>query len=196
MINKLNFKDKLFKDKHAAQIQEWVEDCYSEFVKTTYFENLDDNSKDNALFIINGFFDYSYCYFLVSPDKISNDMLEEIMLDIFPRKISADKETFVAFESIMISFLLWCQEYKILSNVDNICSTIKLLAPKMIELSQDSSNWGMAKSFLFDKAPDFNLDELILKELMPVKRESSKVGRNDICNCGSGKKYKKCCGSN
>ena len=26
------------------------------------------------------------------------------------------------------------------------------------------------------------------------KREEPKVGRNDACSCGSGKKYKKCCG--
>ena len=29
----------------------------------------------------------------------------------------------------------------------------------------------------------------------PSKRESGKVGRNDPCPCGSGKKYKKCCGT-
>jgi len=28
----------------------------------------------------------------------------------------------------------------------------------------------------------------------PVKREGPKLGRNDPCSCGSGKKYKKCCG--
>jgi len=28
-----------------------------------------------------------------------------------------------------------------------------------------------------------------------VKREAAKVGRNDPCPCGSGKKYKKCCGA-
>lgn len=28
----------------------------------------------------------------------------------------------------------------------------------------------------------------------PVRRSSPKVGRNDPCPCGSGKKYKKCCG--
>ena len=28
----------------------------------------------------------------------------------------------------------------------------------------------------------------------PVRRDESKVGRNDPCPCGSGKKYKKCCG--
>jgi len=31
-------------------------------------------------------------------------------------------------------------------------------------------------------------------EKKPVKREGDKVGRNDPCPCGSGKKYKKCCG--
>ena len=29
-----------------------------------------------------------------------------------------------------------------------------------------------------------------------VKREEPKVGRNDPCTCGSGKKYKQCCGAN
>ena len=29
----------------------------------------------------------------------------------------------------------------------------------------------------------------------PVKRQAPKVGRNDPCTCGSGKKYKKCCGA-
>lgn len=28
----------------------------------------------------------------------------------------------------------------------------------------------------------------------PYRREEPKVGRNDPCPCGSGKKYKKCCG--
>ena len=29
---------------------------------------------------------------------------------------------------------------------------------------------------------------------VPEKDMSAKVGRNDPCPCGSGKKYKKCCG--
>jgi len=28
----------------------------------------------------------------------------------------------------------------------------------------------------------------------PAKRDAGTVGRNDPCPCGSGKKYKKCCG--
>ena len=29
----------------------------------------------------------------------------------------------------------------------------------------------------------------------PIVREEPKIGRNDPCPCGSGKKYKKCCGA-
>ena len=30
----------------------------------------------------------------------------------------------------------------------------------------------------------------------PYVRATAKIGRNDPCPCGSGKKYKKCCGRN
>jgi len=30
----------------------------------------------------------------------------------------------------------------------------------------------------------------------PIRREAPKVGRNDPCPCGSGKKFKKCCAGN
>ena len=33
-----------------------------------------------------------------------------------------------------------------------------------------------------------------VKEAAPAQRTVQKVGRNDPCPCGSGKKYKKCCG--
>ncbi|HOB72606.1 MAG TPA: YchJ family metal-binding protein, partial [bacterium] len=35
------------------------------------------------------------------------------------------------------------------------------------------------------------------EQMLPetVKRESPKTGRNDPCPCGSGKKFKKCCGN-
>jgi len=30
----------------------------------------------------------------------------------------------------------------------------------------------------------------------PITRNTPKIGRNDPCICGNGKKYKKCCGRN
>jgi len=35
-----------------------------------------------------------------------------------------------------------------------------------------------------------------LQPVQQVVRGAAKIGRNDPCPCGSGKKYKKCCGAN
>ena len=45
--------------------------------------------------------------------------------------------------------------------------------------------------------PDSRIRDSFLKELdkvAPVVKNAPQVGRNDPCPCGSGKKYKNCCG--
>jgi len=42
------------------------------------------------------------------------------------------------------------------------------------------------------KVTGTNKDDTSVKE--PKRRESKKIQRNDPCPCGSGKKYKQCCG--
>jgi SWIM/SEC-C metal-binding protein len=44
-----------------------------------------------------------------------------------------------------------------------------------------------------DKPEDISDLERLLNPPLP-KKASQKVGRNDPCPCGSGKKHKKCCG--
>jgi len=46
-----------------------------------------------------------------------------------------------------------------------------------------------------DELEDFMLQQEIKKREPYVKTEPE-IGRNDPCPCGSGKKYKKCCGRN
>ncbi len=46
----------------------------------------------------------------------------------------------------------------------------------------------------------FNKDELAslyrTQKMSKTVKKETKIGRNDPCTCGSGKKYKKCCGAN
>ncbi len=55
---------------------------------------------------------------------------------------------------------------------------------------------------VFNKEPwEYNkeLEELslsVLKKGIPMNKEFERVGRNEACPCGSGKKYKRCCGKN
>ena len=45
-----------------------------------------------------------------------------------------------------------------------------------------------------DPLPRRQLDDLVRTKPVTTIRVDAKVGRNDRCPCGSGKKYKKCCG--
>jgi SWIM/SEC-C metal-binding protein len=53
-------------------------------------------------------------------------------------------------------------------------------------------DWHYIIGFELDKPEDISDLENALNPPLPVHVE--KIGRNDPCNCGSGKKYKKCCG--
>lgn len=55
------------------------------------------------------------------------------------------------------------------------------------------NNWKYKIELAPDKPEDITALNRLLKPVKP-KKVKDKVGRNDPCPCGSGKKYKKCCG--
>ena len=60
-------------------------------------------------------------------------------------------------------------------------------------LQQMQAAGQLPEDFEFESEPGEEDEERFVVE--QVVRETPKVGRNDSCPCGSGKKYKKCCGS-
>lgn len=61
--------------------------------------------------------------------------------------------------------------------------TVKTPEVKRVQLAKP-----LTEGFEGDKAKS-------VKKVTVVKKNDPKVGRNDLCPCGSGKKYKKCCGA-
>ena len=57
----------------------------------------------------------------------------------------------------------------------------------------EENGWKYTIKLDNDKPEDITDLELLLNWPKPMEAET-KVGRNDPCPCGSGKKYKKCCG--
>jgi len=57
----------------------------------------------------------------------------------------------------------------------------------------EKHSWHYIIGFESDKPEDISDLEKALNPASPMKSE--KIGRNDPCPCGSGKKYKKCCGN-
>jgi hypothetical protein len=56
----------------------------------------------------------------------------------------------------------------------------------------DVAEWQTAKASLFGSVDPFEMSSAPVEQL---HRITPKIGRNEPCPCGSGKKYKKCCGA-
>jgi hypothetical protein len=62
------------------------------------------------------------------------------------------------------------------------------------DYTKDWENWrktGTVEPYVPPLPPEVDPYTTIVD---PIRRDGPKVGRNDPCPCGSGKKYKKCCG--
>ncbi|MGB9629451.1 MAG: SEC-C metal-binding domain-containing protein, partial [Thermodesulfobacteriota bacterium] len=105
----------------------------------------------------------------------------------------------------------------LLKNAKKLIERVKNIDKEIIRNARDPKNWGMAKSFVMaankmgvditnEKEMNkfiglYNFYNFLLKESKnnnmfnsPTKEEKQKIGRNEPCPYGSGKKYKKCCG--
>ncbi len=69
--------------------------------------------------------------------------------------------------------------------------------PRTSAVHREVSALGHARaSSSSSSGADAAFDVAVQSAPQPVRRNEPKVGRNDPCPCGSGKKYKKCCGAN
>jgi len=75
---------------------------------------------------------------------------------------------------------------------DDATNVIKRI--KMIKELKKQEYKYAAVMAMFNEGEDEEIDETLDVIEEPYVREEIKIGRNDPCACGSGKKYKKCCG--
>jgi hypothetical protein len=198
----ISFVDEDYINHSAEKINLWVNEVSDEFSKSPSFEKLNAVEKECCFFLLGIFFkySYSYSYCLVGPGKLNKEVINEMMLDVIPRNISAKLSTFEAFAPVMENFLSWCEDKKYMIDTKNIREYIHEISVKMINRANNPEYWGMAKSLMmggfsfpnWDDAED-NEPHHYLEKTETYRRDHDKIGRNDACSCGSGKKYKKCC---
>ena len=61
------------------------------------------------------------------------------------------------------------------------------------KVALDESTDGLLCTIIQHEVDHFEGITILDRKQVPIKRSTIKIGRNDLCPCGSGKKYKKCC---
>ena len=140
--------------------------------------------------------------------------LEELVFYLFPRKVQCDPEEAEEIIAELGAFwrFLHAEHDVTPFPVGHVLG--EGAVDRLREALADPSNFGSAKSLFtrgqaagYDMQSQSGMDAFARDQnraladrslprpvATPVRRAEEKVGRNQPCPCGSGKKYKKCCG--
>jgi len=157
-----------------------------------YGDGLDDKEKEE---LWTGYFQVEkgiYEHILSKPEEVVEGTVEELA-----KRYGTDVQT-------MTGFLDGINES--LKGYENPIETMDENTVVKIEIDTEKLYYNMveAKAEWLYSLPQWDqiLTEEKKKELYKTQKASgtivkgAKIGRNDPCPCGSGKKYKKCCGQN
>lgn len=122
---------------------------------------------------------------LYAMDQLRSNMSLRVYAQKDPL-VEYKNEAFDIFKNMMDQVYMNVAKNLFRITISRIMSLEELLASMPQELRhQTMEQFGISQDAEDEKEPEVNIT---------FHRETPKVGRNDLCPCGSGKKYKKCCG--
>ena len=137
-----------YSDESHQVLIEWCEEAIDAFLSSDFCSHWKNNKKNNAAFFIHGFVDYAYGYHLAKPFQYDLEIVEDMCLDILPRKMSTNPKDFKEAGSILSTFFEWCESEKVIKDTKDIRKTLAKIDADIYKAAKDPSNWGMAKSML------------------------------------------------
>jgi len=151
-----------------------------QFVETSKFKTK--NTKTLAEYITKGLLDYVFFQQHKEIGEFNEAHLHHFLFEYAPQKLEINKDSGKEIPDILTNFI------EFLDNEGHIKNSAQF---KKI-LNENAKDF--IKSLPLKKSSGKKIQTKIAKE--SGVSGDIKVGRNDPCPCGSGKKYKKCCGKN
>jgi hypothetical protein len=113
-----------------------------------------------------------------APHRMDGDALREILETHLPRRCFASAAFVPAMEDLVDAYFSHLEEQRLVAQIFEIRRA----------LAETRGTFAAAVKAVPES--ERRLDE---EPVAPIARPNVKVGRNDPCPCGSGKKYKQCC---
>ena len=142
----------------------------SDFAETPAFASLPDGCKKDAIPVCMAFLDAATTHPDIAPEEISENAVRHAMLDHMPA-LELPEEVRKNIPVIVAALL------ESLEDAGRLSGGRALAGQAMV----------LAKAFHDRCKPGGGV------RTPPIVRAAPKIGRNDPCPCGSGKKHKKCC---
>ncbi len=176
--------------------------------------------REDAFTIVYGLLHNSLARLELEPGEWDDLALRQLLLQIMPEQMPADRVILEKIAPVTEALLYWLGFEGLLDDADTLIASVRDLSESIVAIGMDPQRWGPAKRALMEarqmgvkvveeetvatsraqtpeSVPEEPRDRPPPKAEeppIPISEYSAKVGRNDPCPCGSGKKYKKCHG--
>lgn len=158
-----------------------------DFLDSKVFKAKTKPYKNNADYITKSLLDYLFFEEKKEIKEFNETHIQHFMLEYAPRRLTLTSETAKDVPDIVSNFLIFIEDGGYINNGKQLTDVVKTHKRDFLKAVTVSKTTGKRTK----KATT----------LKPTKKTTTKkmkidvrVGRNDPCPCGSGKKYKKCCG--
>lgn len=188
-----NYEDEDVEEGHDSEdfkkdLEKQTEELTSLFLKSNYSNKFTPSQREDGKYIILRFTDYLYDYFLLGIQTWNADALEEVCLELFPRKISAHVGWFKAVYPVLTEYFNFLREKGMLKEAQTIELQMRLyeISDLIVEHATDPNNWGMAKAIMMDAVESgIDMDDeeqmnLFLKLKMWEHNSMIDWGRNSL----------------
>lgn len=174
------------------------------------------NEREHAPFMLSTFCEMMYDVMGEEPYHWSPVAVGHWSHTAIPALLSAPLEDIACITPILCAYFNYLQQTKRIRNGKRLVTTITQAQPVMLKNAKDPANWNISKTIAMSAmAQGIDIeDPLAMKRFIndynnqlrrndplstsphqaPIININKKVGRNSLCPCGSGKKYKHCCG--
>lgn len=126
--------------------------------------------------VARAFLDVCYGTLGLRPDLLDEEHLREALLEFLPPRLDPNERA-----------------------AKDAVALVRALLDHSFDTHPNDNSWKLGA--IFDEAATKFPGRLesrggsgVVADTEPITRPGSKLGRNDPCPCGSGKKWKKCCG--
>ncbi len=209
-------------EEQEAAAMERARELADRFMTSRQAAQLAEVPAEDRAYIPHLLLEYAHVYEGAAPEELTTQTLQALLFDAFPRKITAERDFFERVPVVVEAFLRWLAAEGILPEGETLADTVRSWAAEIVAEAMAPENWDPAKQFTMKaqragvdmsdqdalhrymceqaqealaQTPYELPDQTPITPPIPIVEHAPKVGRNDPCPCGSGKKYKKCCGA-
>ncbi len=204
-------------DSDAAQARDWT----IRFLLSPVARTLPAGLRDDAYTIVYGLLYNSLTRLDKRPAEWDELTLRQLLLGIVPEQTPPDLSLLEKIAPVTEALVYWLGFEGRLDDADALIASVRSLSEDIIAAGMDPQRWGPAKRALMEAKqmgvtvveeetvaaspveqpaeslphePPAGPTPKAQEPPIPISEYSAKVGRNEPCPCGSGKKYKKCHG--